>query len=182
MADVYQTGVVATFHRLNPGNLKQMESELEECGHHRPMALVLPSLYSELGRPALKKIVEELRQVRYLHRVVVCVDQATPEELRRAEKFFSVLPQKTTLIWTDGPSLKSLYTRLEESDLSVGSAGKGRSAWTAHGYILAEGTVTSSPSTTATSCPTPESSWPGLFIPSPTPTLIMSSVKASMPG
>ncbi len=139
MADVYQTGVVATFHRLNPGNLKQMESELEECGHHRPVALVLPSLYSELGRPALKKIVEELRQVRYLHRVVVCVDQATPEEFRRARKFFSVLPQKTTFIWTDGPSLKSLYTRLEESDLSVGSAGKGRSAWTAHGYILAEG-------------------------------------------
>lgn len=55
MADVYQTGIVATFHRLNPGNLKQMESGLEECGHIRPMALLLPSLYSELGRPALKR-------------------------------------------------------------------------------------------------------------------------------
>ena len=55
MADVYQTGVVATFHRLNPGNLKQMESELEECGHLRPVALVLPSLYLELERPAPKE-------------------------------------------------------------------------------------------------------------------------------
>jgi hypothetical protein len=46
MADFYQTGVVATFHRLGRVNLEKIEAELTWYAQERPIALVLPSLYS----------------------------------------------------------------------------------------------------------------------------------------
>jgi glucosyl-3-phosphoglycerate synthase len=46
MADFYQTGVVATFHRLGGVNLEKIESELSWYTSERPLALVLPSLFS----------------------------------------------------------------------------------------------------------------------------------------
>jgi glucosyl-3-phosphoglycerate synthase len=44
MGDFYQTGLVATFHRLGRPNLERLESELLGFARQRPMALVLPSL------------------------------------------------------------------------------------------------------------------------------------------
>ena len=64
MADFYQTGVVATFHKLGKCNLEKIESELTWYARERPLALVLPSLYSELKGNALKHIVNELKQVK----------------------------------------------------------------------------------------------------------------------
>jgi hypothetical protein len=37
MADFYQTGVIATFHRFGNIDLKRMESELTEFSRHRPI-------------------------------------------------------------------------------------------------------------------------------------------------
>jgi glucosyl-3-phosphoglycerate synthase len=48
MADFYQTGVVATFHRLGMIDTENIEKELTWHAHERPITLVLPSLYSEL--------------------------------------------------------------------------------------------------------------------------------------
>ena len=57
MADFYQTGVVATFHKLGKFNVEKIEAELTWYAQERPIALVLPSLYSELEGDALKGIV-----------------------------------------------------------------------------------------------------------------------------
>ncbi|MEE9505214.1 MAG: hypothetical protein V3V90_08780 [Thermodesulfobacteriota bacterium] len=43
MADFYQTGVVATFHRFGKVDLERMESELTEFNRQHPIALVLPA-------------------------------------------------------------------------------------------------------------------------------------------
>ncbi len=43
MSDFYQTGAVATFHRLGAQNIEKLESELEWYGKERAIALVLPS-------------------------------------------------------------------------------------------------------------------------------------------
>ena len=45
MSDFYQTGILATFHRLGDLNLERMEAELEKIARHRGITLVLPSLY-----------------------------------------------------------------------------------------------------------------------------------------
>ncbi len=57
MSDFYQLGVVATFHRLGNPDLAKTESELSWYAQERPIALVLPSLFSELQGEALKGIV-----------------------------------------------------------------------------------------------------------------------------
>jgi len=136
MADFYQTGVVATFHRFGNVDLKRMESELIEFNHHHPIALVLPATYAELEAPAIRQIMKEITQVPYLNEIVVTMGRTNQEQFSKAKEFFSCLPQRTRVIWNTGPAIGELYKLLEENDLFIGADGKGRSAWTAYGYIL----------------------------------------------
>ncbi len=137
MADFYQTGVVATFHRLGKADLDRMDRELTEFNRHRPIALVLPSTYSELEAPAIKQIVEEIKKVPYLNEIIVTMGRTKQEQFIKAKEFFSSFPQRTRIIWNTGPGIGKLYKLLEENGLYVGEDGKGRSCWTAYGYILA---------------------------------------------
>ncbi|MEE8449958.1 MAG: glycosyl transferase [Thermodesulfobacteriota bacterium] len=139
MGDFYQTGVVATLHRLGSPKLEKLEQELKDYSVNRPIALVLPSLYSELEGEALKGIIRELRQVRYLSKIMITMAQTNKEEFKKAREFFAVLPQETEIIWNDGPNIQELYRVLEKNDISAGPDGKGRSAWMAFGHILADG-------------------------------------------
>ena len=102
MSDFYQTGVVATFHRLTADNSETIEERLERYAAERPIALVLPSLYSELKGQALQSIVGELKKVRYIKEVVITLGPASEKELNEAKSFFSELPQKTRVIWNNG--------------------------------------------------------------------------------
>jgi len=138
MADFYQTGVVATLHRLGKLNLEKIESELTWYSQERPIALVLPSLYSELEGNALKGIIRELKEVKYIKEIVVTLGPASDEEFKHAKEYFSVLPQKLRIIWNTGPRISGIYKSIESSDLPIGEPGKGRSAWMAYGYILSQ--------------------------------------------
>jgi glucosyl-3-phosphoglycerate synthase len=138
MADFYQTGVVATFHRLGRFSLEKIEAELSWYSQERPIALVLPSLYSELAGEALKGILKELKHVKYVREIVVALGPATEEEFKRARDFFSVLPQKTKIIWNTGPRITEIYRSIEASELPTGEAGKGKSVWMAYGYVLSQ--------------------------------------------
>ena len=137
MADFYQTGVVTTLHRLESANLDRIEEELTEFGQSQRIALVLPALYAEFTRPAMPRIIRELRRVPYLHEIVVSLGRATAAEFEAARGMLADLPQKVSVIWNDGPGIRSLYDRLEASSLPVGEDGKGRSCWMAYGYLLA---------------------------------------------
>ncbi len=137
MGDFFQPGIITTFHRLKKGNLDRMEMELDFYSRHRPISLVLPSLYSELKEKALKTIISELKKVKYIHQVVVTLGKAGEKEFEHAREFFSVLPQETIIIWNDGERVRSLYDILNKNDISAGEDGKGRSTWMAFGYVLA---------------------------------------------
>lgn len=138
MADFYQTGVVATFHKLGYTNLEKIEAELSWYSQERPIALVLPSLYSELEGEALKGIINEVKNVTYIKEVVVTLGPCTKEEFEYAKKFFSVLPQTTKLIWNNGEKINEVYKTIEAAGLQLGENGKGKSAWMAYGYIIAQ--------------------------------------------
>ncbi len=138
MSDFYQTGVVATLHRLGKVDLEKIEAELTWYVQERPIALVLPSLYSELEGDALKDIVRELKEVKYIKEIVVTLGPASEDEFKYAKEFFSVLPQKTRLIWNTGSRIDSIYKAIEAAELPIGEPGKGRSTWMAYGYILSE--------------------------------------------
>lgn len=138
MADFYQTGVVATFHRLGKINFEKIEAELTWYAQEKPIALVLPSLYSELEGDALKGIVRELMEVKYIKEIVITLGPTSGEEFKHAKEFFSVLPQKTRIIWNTGRRITEIYKSIEEAELPIGEQGKGRSAWMAYGYILSQ--------------------------------------------
>jgi glucosyl-3-phosphoglycerate synthase len=137
MGDFFQPGVITTFHRMKKVNLEQMGMELEFFSRYNPIALVLPSLYSELKEKALKTIVSEIEKVKYIRQVIVTLGRADEKEFDHAKEFFSVLPQETIVIWNDGPRIQSLYDILDKNDISAGEDGKGRSTWMAFGYVLA---------------------------------------------
>ncbi len=138
MSDFYQTGVVATLHRFRRNNLEEIESRLTRYAQDRPIALVLPSLYSELAGEALTRIVDQLKGVSYVKEIVVTLGPASDKEFENARQFFSVLPQKTCVIWNNGKRMKKIYRAIEAEDLPTGLEGKGRSVWMAYGYVLAQ--------------------------------------------
>jgi glucosyl-3-phosphoglycerate synthase len=137
MSDFFQPGVITTLHHLKKMNLERTEMELEFYSRYNPIALVLPSLYSELKEKALKTIVSEIKRVKYINQIIVTLGRASKEEFEHAKEFFSVLPQETIIVWNDGDRVKSLYDILDKNDISAGEDGKGRSTWMAFGYVLA---------------------------------------------
>ncbi len=137
MSDFYQNGVVTVLHRLGQPNVDQLEKELDRYAQVHPITLVLPSLYAELERPALKGIVETLKGVRYLNEIVISLDRASALEFRLAKQYFSVLPQRVRLIWNDGSRIQELLNLLVSQGIDVGLQGKGRGCWIAFGYVLA---------------------------------------------
>ena len=138
MADFYQTGVVATFHRLGALHLERLEADLREFNEHRPLALVLPTTPKELDSPALRGILANVKDLDYLNEVVVTLGRTDdPAHFRQVRELFAGLPQRHRIVWASGPRFLDLYKLLEANDLSAGEDGKGRSAWTAYGYVLA---------------------------------------------
>lgn len=139
MADFYQTGLLATFHRLGALDLERLEGDLTTFNRRTPMALVLPTTPKELGSEALQGILANIKEIPYLNEVVITLGRTDdPAHFSQARQFFSALPQKHRIVWASGPRFLELYKLLEANDLSAGEDGKGRSAWTAYGYILAK--------------------------------------------
>lgn len=141
MSDFFQTGAIATLHRLGQPNYERLEKELEEYSNEVPIGLILPCHAKELGTKALRGIIRELKNVKYIKQIVVGLDGANITQFRRAKKIFSALPQNPILLWNDGPRIQQLYRKLEEADLYPGTQGKGRNVWTCFGYIIASDKV-----------------------------------------
>lgn len=139
MSDFYQTGVVATLHRLVEKGHERLEKELAVYAAQRPIALVLPALYREFEGPALPRIIQELKSVPYIRRIVLSLDAADQAQYAHARSMMAELPQKVRFIWNSGPRVQALYEKLLENELPIGEQGKGRSCWLAYGYVLADG-------------------------------------------
>ncbi|GAA4878036.1 glycosyl transferase [Ferrimonas pelagia] len=137
MADYYQNGIITTLHNLSNRPVAELERELLQFSQHRPLGLVLPSLYSELQIDALPKIIEELVQVPYLSQIVVGLDRADRDEYVQALKFFDQLPQPHRVLWHDGPRLRALDAQLQAKGLAPDQPGKGRNVWYCFGYVQA---------------------------------------------
>jgi glucosyl-3-phosphoglycerate synthase len=137
MSDFYQTGVVSTLHRLGKPKLEALERELSEHAKHRPIALVLPTTFSDFEGEAFKRILENLKMVKYLEEIVVVMNKTDTMEFRQAKKTLSEMPFQAKIVWSSGPRVGELYKLLEENELLIGPDGKGRSVWIAMGYVIA---------------------------------------------
>ena len=135
--DFFQNGTITTLHKLCDRPLEEMEAELKSFAVERPMALILPSLYSELEGAALPKIVDDLKKADYIGDIIVGLDQADERQFEHAKTFFSGLPQDVHILWNDGPWLREIDAHLQSQNLAPTQAGKGRNAWYCMGYALA---------------------------------------------
>ena len=135
MADFHQNGIVTTLHNLNDRPLEEMEDELASFSKTQPMALILPSLYSELEGDALANIVQQLAKVKYLSHIVIGLDRANEDQYRHALEFFKPLDQRYSVLWNDGPALRSIDKRLLKEGLAPLEPGKGRNVWYCMGYV-----------------------------------------------
>jgi len=136
MTDFYQNGIITTLHHLRHRSLESMEAELTAYSKEHPMTLMLPCLYSELQRPALQTIIDELKKVPYLSQIVIGLDRAKEAEYRHALEYFSVLPQKHVVLWNDGPRLKAIDAQLKQESLAPVELGKGCNVWYCLGYLM----------------------------------------------
>ena len=139
MADFYQNGIVTTLHNLSERPVEELEKELVEFSKRRPMALILPSLFSELEGTALPNIIDHIRKVPYLSQIVIGLDRANLKQYQHALNFFGTLPQNHRVLWNEGPRLKALDKKLEALGLAPKELGKGRNVWYCMGYVLATG-------------------------------------------
>jgi glucosyl-3-phosphoglycerate synthase len=137
MADFHQNGLVTTLHNLASRPLEALEADLLRFSQKRPMALILPSLFSELEGPALSNIIDHIKEVPYLNEIVIGLDRADEKQYRFALDFFSRLPQHHRVLWNEGPRLQAIDRELQELGLAPKELGKGRNVWYCMGYVLA---------------------------------------------
>ena len=139
MADFFQNGTITTLQNVADREPRDMEKELEEFSQRHNMVLLLPALYSEFETPAMKKILQELKGIKYLYKIILGLDRATKEQFEDVKKIMSTLEVNVDILWNDGPKMKKLYKKLEDEGFkSINIKGKGRNVWTMIGYALSD--------------------------------------------
>jgi glucosyl-3-phosphoglycerate synthase len=137
MPDFYQHDLITTIHDLRTGQLDRLEDMLRESTRQSNIGLVLPVTASDMRAEPFDTIVRELQQADYIKSIVVTLgvapDQADYEETCRK---VAALGDRAQVLWTDGPVIQSLYAELIDAGIAVSVPGKGRSVWTAFGYLL----------------------------------------------
>ena len=137
MADFFQNGIITTLHDVGNRSLESLEAELKVFSERRNMVLILPALYSEFETPAMHKIIEELKDVDYLHKIILGLDQADEAEFKKVKELMSVIKTPVDIIWNDGPRIKAMYDMVSEAGFNgLDIRGKGRNVWMCLGYAL----------------------------------------------
>jgi glucosyl-3-phosphoglycerate synthase len=142
MGDFYQNGSITTLHNLKYSSLGYLEKKLVKFGRQRKMGLIIPALFSELEKPALKNIVDILKEVPYISEVTIGLDQADAAQYASAKKYFSALKTEKRhcrVLWNDGPRMMDMRKLFEEKKIYTGDPGKGRNVWFCFGYMIASG-------------------------------------------
>jgi glucosyl-3-phosphoglycerate synthase len=141
MADFCQNGVITTLQRLGTRSIEDIELELKKIGENRKMVLLLPALFSEFEGPAMPLIIEELKGVEYLDKIVLSLDRADEDQFLQAKKMMSQLSANVKVVWHDGPRMQNLLQELMGACFRLEKPGKGRSVWMTLGYILSDADV-----------------------------------------
>ncbi|WP_099239432.1 glucosyl-3-phosphoglycerate synthase [Synechococcus sp. BDU 130192] len=120
---------ITTIHDLD-ADLDYLEKRLMNLREICLMALLIPSLYEELQRPALTRIKEHLKGCAYIKTINVCLHAETVEQYHHAVTFFRELPQKVNVIWTNGARIRGILEKLAHQNLNLlDYMGKGWAVW-----------------------------------------------------
>lgn len=137
MSDFIQFGTIRTLHNIGNRDVGSLNQKLKKYSRNRPMALLMPSLYSDLFSPAMDGILAILRKVEYLDQVVIALDRADARQFKESKEKIAQLPQHVRLVWLDGERIQKMFSVVESFGLETGKPGKGRAVWMALGYVIA---------------------------------------------
>lgn len=138
MSDFHQSGVITTLPRLRERPIEEIETCIRNLIPKFPVSLVIPMIPSEMERPALAGILDELCAVDYLDSLVVSLNRATLEDYERTLRYFDRFPGRKVVLWSESTAVQKFLEEMQSAGLSVGSPGKGRACWLAMGLLLAE--------------------------------------------
>ena len=139
MPDFSQSGLITTLHDLGTVHLKRLESMLEEATQNYKIGLVLPVTAADMRAKPFAEIVDQLRDASYIDTILVVLGVAPEEDdYRQTKNIIASLGSRAEVLWTDGPQVQQMYNTLIDAGFNVSVPGKGRSAWTAFGYLLAD--------------------------------------------
>lgn len=137
MPDFFQHDLITTLHDLRTGKLERLESMLRESTRQNRVGLVLPVTADDMRATPFDGIVRELAQADYVGTIAVTLGVA-PDRRDYEQTLEKVKPlgSRAKVLWTDGPAIQSLYQELIDAGIPVATPGKGRSVWTAFGFLL----------------------------------------------
>jgi len=139
MGDFFQNGVITTIQDFRRRDYEDLNKKMEKLSKRRNMALILPALYSEFETPAMERIVEELKGISYLYKIVFGLDGATKEQFEHVKGILSELPSRVDILWNDGDNIAPLYDEISAAGFtSADIRGKGRNVWMCLGYIMTD--------------------------------------------
>ena len=125
----YKQELITTIHDLGCDTDK-LEARITELSQTDPTAVLIPSLYEELERPALANIRDHLSRCAFVNNIIICLYAETFEQYLKAVQFFEPLPQPTFVLWENGPRVTTLLQTLKDRGLDLlGFRGKGRAVW-----------------------------------------------------
>jgi glucosyl-3-phosphoglycerate synthase len=125
----YKQELITTIHDLSY-QPERLEQRLTELSQTHPTAVLIPSLYEELGRPALATIRDHLSHCPFVNNVIICLYAETFDQYCHAVQFFEPLPQPTFVLWENGPGITSILKTLQDKGLDLlRFKGKGRAVW-----------------------------------------------------
>lgn len=139
MADFHQFGRVTTLHSLEPDSWPRLDSDLARLSRRRPLGVVLPALYSEFERPAVHNILDELRRVPWIRRVVLVLSQAGRGQYEEVCRLMAGFRAEATVLWRESDAVQELLETINSQGLAAAMPGKGRACWLGMGYLLARG-------------------------------------------
>ena len=139
MPDFYQHDLITTIHDLRTGQLDRLEDMLRKSTRDSKIGLVLPVTAADMRAEPFDVIVNQLQDADYIEKIVITLGVA-PDKSDYAEtcQKVSTLGERAKVLWTDGPQIQSLYGELIDTGMPLSTPGKGRSVWTAFGYLLAD--------------------------------------------
>ncbi|MFO7748675.1 MAG: glycosyl transferase [Desulfobacteraceae bacterium] len=139
MGDFFQNGVVTTLQDFRIREYEDLDQKMKNLSKRRNMVLILPALYSEFETPAMTRIVEELKEVSYLYKIVLGLDDATKKQFEHVKQIMSELPSRVDILWNDGDSISPLYDEIAAAGFtSADIRGKGRNVWMCIGYTMTD--------------------------------------------
>ena len=120
MSDFHQIGSVTALPRLGVRPLADLEAQVLALSKRFPVALVIPMVPSEMDRPALTSILDELVQVPYLDALVISLNKASEADHLRCHDFFARYLGRKVILWNEAPALKELLDDMDRRGLYVG--------------------------------------------------------------